>query len=140
LYTFALGRKDDCSYYLGQSAQWANQTVDEYVRQAKTKIHDARLETDRTKRHNWSRTAKAVNKTAAIVTLGTYGIFYGLLSGIKEATVDSVRLSYADELKEFIGFFNLIEQTSGSLLGNHRPRYLALDHNAGKDDYTLSYR
>lgn len=136
----ALGRKDDCRYYLGQSAQWANQAVDGYVRQAKTKIHDARLATDRTKRHNWSRTAKALNNTAAIVTLGTYGMFYGILSGIKEATVDSVRLSYADELKEFIGFFNLIEQTSGSLFDDPKPRYLALDHNAGKDDYTLSYR
>jgi hypothetical protein len=136
----ALGRKDECRYYLDRSAQWANQMVDGYVRKAKAKIHDARLATDRTKRHDWSRTAKAVNNTAAVATLGLYGMFYGALNGIKEATVDAVRLSYCDELKEFIGFFNLVEHTASSLSGDRTPRYLALDHNRGKEDYTLSFR
>jgi len=136
----ALGRNDDCRYYLGQSAQWANQVVDGYARKAKAKIHDARLAADRTKRHRLGRTAGALNTTAAIATLGLSAFFFGALNGIKEATVDSVRLSYCDELKDFIGFFNLIEQTASSLSGDRSPRYLALHHNAGNDDYTLSFR
>jgi len=137
----ALGRKDDCRYYLGQSAQWANEVVDLRMRKAKAKIHDARHAAERTKRHRLSpRTANALNTTAAIATLNLYLLFYGALNGIKEATVDSVRLSYCDELKDFIGFFNLIEQTASSLSGDRRPRYLALHHNAGNDDYTLFFR
>jgi hypothetical protein len=137
----ALGCEDDCRYYLGQSAQWANQEVDLCVRKAKVKIHDARLAAERTERHRLSpRTANVLNFTAAIATLNLSVLLYGALNGIKEATVDSVRLSYCDELKDFIGFFNLIEQTASSLSGDRRPRYLALHHNAGDDDYTLFFR
>lgn len=82
--------------------QWANQVVDGYVRKAKAKIHDVRLAADRTKRRRLSpRTADALHTTAAIATIGLYAAFYGALSGIKEATVVSVRLSYCDELKGF---------------------------------------
>lgn len=42
--------------------------------------------------------------------------------------------------RDFICFFKLIEQTTTSLFGDRKPRYLVIDHNAGNDDYTLSFR
>jgi hypothetical protein len=139
----ALRREDDTRYYLGQSAQLANQVVDGYVRKAGVMINDARPNARPVKRHEWSngtrRAAAVADTAAAIVTLGTWWFFR---QNVKEATVDAIRLSYCKELEQFIGFYNLIQHSSSFVLAGRKPEYLSLVDTSRQEEtsYTLRSR
>jgi hypothetical protein len=82
---------------------------------------------DRLKRWELPKTGQRVLAGGAIaasmVTFGTYTLAYG---GLKEATVNAARRRACHDLKDFLGFYNLIQHTASRTSGDAKPRYLTL--------------
>jgi hypothetical protein len=121
----AIGHQGNARHSLEQSAGCANRTVNEYVRKARSMIRDDRP--DRLKRWELPKTGQRVLAGGAIaasmVTFGTYTLAYG---GLKEATVNAARRRACHDLKDFLGFYNLIQHTASRTSGDAKPRYLTL--------------
>jgi hypothetical protein len=131
----AIGHQGNGRYHFEESARHTTRIVDEYVKKAYPTLSDARPSRPRTWRMSREQAiiAGAIGAGAGL-SLVTFGLAAPVTiaafasSGV--ATAAAVRARQRQEcerLKDFIGFYNLIQCTLGGMSGPAGPQYLTLE-------------
>jgi hypothetical protein len=112
----AMGHQGNASHHLELSAACATRVVNEYVRKASYALEDARPSPVRPR---FSRTAvrRVVRASTRLV---------GIPEALGAPKIAAERHT-CNDLKDYIGFYNLIQRTASGASGDVKPQYLILD-------------